>query len=52
MRVITRRDVEIYLKGPYSADPVVKALLEISLQIMRERGLDRLENNPPDRVSA
>jgi hypothetical protein len=52
MRVITRRDVEVYLKGPYSADPIIKALLEISLQIMRERGLDRLENNPPDRVSA
>ena len=52
MRFVTRRDVEVYLKGPYSADPVVKALLEISLQIMRERGVDRLENNPPERPSA
>jgi len=52
MRTITRADVEVYLKGPYSADPVVKALLEISLQIMQERGSDRLENNPPERPSA
>lgn len=52
MRFVTRRDVEVYLKGPYSADPVVKALLEISLQIMQERGVDRLENNPPERPSA
>jgi len=52
MRVITRRDIEVYLKGPYSADPVIKTLLEISLRIMQERGTDRLENNPPVRVSA
>jgi hypothetical protein len=52
MRFVTRRDVEFYLKTRYSADPIVRALLEISLQIMQERGVDWLENNPPERPSA
>ena len=50
MRFITRSDVEFYLKSSHAEDPVIKAVLEIVLQIMRERGMDCLENNPSHRV--
>jgi hypothetical protein len=52
MRVITRGDVEEYLKSSYATDPVIRAGLEIILQIMDKRHVDRLENNPPVRLSA
>jgi hypothetical protein len=53
MRLITRQEVELYLQSSQHAkDPVIRAVLNVCLRIMRERGVDYLENDPPDRVSA
>jgi hypothetical protein len=41
---VKREDLELYLKSRYAKDPAMRAMMEILLQIMKEKGVDRLEN--------